>query len=125
MLLGDRLRKLRTRKKMRQVDVARNIGVARTTYAMYEQNSREPDNDTLQKLADFFGVSVDYLLGRDSAPKKALYEDLDEEEREIMEQLRKIANEHGYELTDPVFLKTFEAALEFAKRIRGSETEEQ
>lgn len=87
---------------------------------MYEQNSREPDNETLQKLADFFGVSVDYILGRtnDQMPKK---EDLDEEEREIMEKLREVANEYGVGLTDPAFLKAFETALEFAKRIRSSE----
>lgn len=119
-MLGERLRQQRTLRKLRQEDVAREIGVARTTYAMYEQNSREPDNETLQKLADFFGVSVDYILGRtnDQMPKK---EDLDEEEREIMEKLREVANEYGVGLTDPAFLKAFETALEFAKRIRSSE----
>lgn len=67
-LLGDRLRQQRNRRKLTQEDVARRIGVARTTYAMYEQNSREPDNETLQKLADFFDVSIDYLLGRTDDP---------------------------------------------------------
>lgn len=67
-MLGNRLRLLRTQKKLTQEDVAKIIGVARTTYAMYEQNSREPDNDTLQKLADFFEVSTDYLLGRTDDP---------------------------------------------------------
>ena len=117
------MRRLRKNRKMTQEDVAKKIGVARTTYAMYEQNSREPDNETLQKLGDFFGVSVDYLLGRtdDPSPIKIKYVDLDDEEREIMEQLREVANEYGVELTDPAFIKAFEAALELAKRIRGSE----
>lgn len=67
-MLGSRLRQQRKQRKLTQEDVAQRIGVARTTYAMYEQNSREPDNETLQKLADFFEVSVDYLLGRTDDP---------------------------------------------------------
>lgn len=63
-MFGERLKTLRNEKKLRQEDVAKKIGIARTTYAMYEQEKREPDNDTLQKLANFYEVSVDFLLGR-------------------------------------------------------------
>ncbi|QIC07647.1 helix-turn-helix domain-containing protein [Brevibacillus sp. 7WMA2] len=63
-MLGQRLKEQRIRRNLRQEDVALKIGIARTTYAMYEQNKREPDNETLQKLADFFNVKIDYLLGR-------------------------------------------------------------
>lgn len=63
-MLGIRLRSLREQKKLTQAEMATKIGVARTTYAMYEQNKREPDNEILQKLADYFEVSTDYLLGR-------------------------------------------------------------
>ncbi|WP_120191061.1 helix-turn-helix domain-containing protein [Ammoniphilus oxalaticus] len=61
-MFGDRLKNLRKEKKLRQEDVANKIGTARTTYAMYEQGKREPDNETLLRLSDFFGVSVDFLL---------------------------------------------------------------
>lgn len=67
-MLGERLKEQRIHKKLRQEDVAAKIGIARTTYAMYEQNKREPDNETLQKLADFFDVRIDYLLGRVDDP---------------------------------------------------------
>ncbi|MBF7150840.1 helix-turn-helix domain-containing protein [Bacillus toyonensis] len=63
-MFGTKLNLLRKEKKLRQEDMAKHLGIARTTYAMYEQGNREPDYDTLQKLADFFDVSVDYLLGR-------------------------------------------------------------
>ncbi|PFS73878.1 MULTISPECIES: helix-turn-helix domain-containing protein [Bacillus cereus group] len=63
-MFGNKLNSLRKEKKLRQEDMAKHLGIARTTYAMYEQGRREPDYDTLQKLADFFNVSVDYLLGR-------------------------------------------------------------
>ena len=67
-MFGERLRYLRSKTPDRQEDVAKKLGIARTTYAMYEQGKREPDNDTLQKIADFFDVSIDYLLGRTDDP---------------------------------------------------------
>lgn len=61
-MLGEKLIKLRKSKGLRQDEVFEKIGVARTTYAMYEQNRRQPDYDTLKKLASFYQVSTDYLL---------------------------------------------------------------
>ncbi|MCR6784041.1 helix-turn-helix domain-containing protein [Bacillus thuringiensis] len=62
-MFGTRLHTLRKERKLRQEDMAKQIGIARTTYAMYEQGNREPDYNTLIKLATFFEVSIDYLLG--------------------------------------------------------------
>jgi len=61
---GTRLTTLRKQKKLLQADVASKIGIARATYGAYEQGTRQPDFETLEKIADFFEVSVDYLLGR-------------------------------------------------------------
>lgn len=68
MKFEERLKKLRTEKKIRQDEMANHIGVARTTYASYEQGYREPDQETLTKIADFFHVNVDYLLARTDDP---------------------------------------------------------
>lgn len=65
-MLSDRLKSLRTRRKITQSDFAKVIGVARTTYAMYEQGQREPDYATLQKIADYYEVSLDFLVGREN-----------------------------------------------------------
>lgn len=62
-MFGTRLHALRKERKMRQEDMAKQLGIARTTYAMYEQGNREPDYNTLIKLSAFFEVSIDYLLG--------------------------------------------------------------
>ncbi|MED3183417.1 MULTISPECIES: helix-turn-helix domain-containing protein [Bacillus cereus group] len=62
-MFGTRLYTLRKERKLRQEDMAKQLGIARTTYAMYEQGNREPDYNTLIKLATFFEVSIDYLLG--------------------------------------------------------------
>ncbi|MEW8957827.1 MAG: helix-turn-helix transcriptional regulator [Moorella sp. (in: firmicutes)] len=67
-IFPERLKKLREDKGLSQREIARLLGFAPSTIAMYETNKRTPDPETLQKLADFFGVSVDYLLGRTDDP---------------------------------------------------------
>lgn len=62
--LGGRLKELRVKKKISQERLGELVGVSRSTISMYEINRREPDTDTLKRLAEFFGVSTDYLLGR-------------------------------------------------------------
>jgi transcriptional regulator with XRE-family HTH domain len=62
--LGDRLKMLRTEKRMTQYELAKELNMARSTYAQYEVNRRQPEIDTLKKLADYFNVTTDYLLGR-------------------------------------------------------------
>ena len=63
---GSQLKKIRKIRKIRQVDLAKAVGVAQTTIANYEQGNRFPDEATLVKIADYFRISIDYLLGRDA-----------------------------------------------------------
>ena len=58
-----RLRELRAEKNVRQKDVALDLGISATCYAGYEQGYHEPDFKTLCKIARYFGVTTDYLLG--------------------------------------------------------------
>jgi transcriptional regulator with XRE-family HTH domain len=67
-LLVKRLNEQRIKNNLTQGDVADILGVARTTYAMYEQGNREMDYASLLKLADFYKVSLDYLFGRSVIP---------------------------------------------------------
>ncbi|WP_271751536.1 helix-turn-helix transcriptional regulator [Cohnella sp. JJ-181] len=59
------LEKERVKRDWTQEHLADLVGVARSTYANWESGKREPDLTTIEKLADIFEVSVDYLLGRD------------------------------------------------------------
>ena len=61
---GDRLRYLRQQNKVKQSDIAKLIGVSERALRFYENGDREPNIDQLIKLADYFSVSVDYLVGR-------------------------------------------------------------
>lgn len=62
------LQLLRKQHNMSQLKLATAIGVSRSTVAMWENGSSQPDNSMLIKLSELFNVSVDYLLGRDETP---------------------------------------------------------
>ena len=63
-----KLIELRKEKKLTQSDLAEVLGISRQAYSNYENGKRQPDNETMLKLAEHFNVSVDYLLGRDDEP---------------------------------------------------------
>ncbi|MFD2116392.1 helix-turn-helix domain-containing protein [Paenibacillus yanchengensis] len=63
-MLGSRLKNLRTSHKLTQKQLAEKVNVTHVSISGYESGNRSPDTETLQSLADFFDVSVDYLLGR-------------------------------------------------------------
>lgn len=63
MTFGKRIAMLRTELKMTQGELALTLNISRPSLALYETDKRSPDPDTLKKFADFFNVSIDYLLG--------------------------------------------------------------
>jgi len=65
---GNTLKYLRNNRVLSQRELAKLLNVAPSTLAMYELDKREPDYETLKKIADFFEVSTDYLLGRSVIP---------------------------------------------------------
>lgn len=60
-----RLYELRSKKKISQKELAAQIGYSQNMISQWENGTRDPGTDVLKKLADYFGVTVDYLLGRD------------------------------------------------------------
>ncbi len=63
----NRLKELRKIKGKNQTQVANAVGIAQTTLSGYENETRQMDYDNMKKLADYFEVSVDYLLGREQS----------------------------------------------------------
>lgn len=63
-MFGDRLKELRQQKQLTQNEFASILGIGRTTLSHYELNNREPDFEILEKIANYFDVSIDYLVGR-------------------------------------------------------------
>lgn len=63
-MIGKRLKKLREEKKLSQEELSNLLKISRPTYAQYEIDRRIPEYGTLEKIADFHEVSLDYLVGR-------------------------------------------------------------
>lgn len=64
-----KLRELRKKSGITMKELGAEIGVAESTISQYETGKRQPDYETLLKLGEFFGVSVDYLLTGEEAKK--------------------------------------------------------
>lgn len=69
---GERLKLLRNEKKLLQKELADRLDIPRNTISSWEAGYRMPEINTAQKLADFFEVSLDYLLGRSDARSNIL-----------------------------------------------------
>ncbi len=73
MILSKRLAELRCQKNLSKREVSITLGLEQSSYGKYELGQRQPSLEILQKLANFFEVSTDYLLGGtdySTAPKK-------------------------------------------------------
>jgi len=63
-MIALRLRQLREEKGVNQVEVAQHLNISRVAYSQYETGKRQMNYESLDLLAGYFCVSVDYLLGR-------------------------------------------------------------
>ncbi len=64
MNFRTRLKQLRMEKQLNQTDLGSALNLATSTISMYENGKREPDFETLETIADYFNVDIDYLLGK-------------------------------------------------------------
>jgi len=71
-VLPKRLKQLRHEKGVYQKDVAKYLGITTSAYGYYEQGERQPDPNTITKLAEYYNVTTDYLLGRTNNKKESL-----------------------------------------------------
>lgn len=84
--LGEKLKNLRIKKKFTQEQVAKRIGLHKSSINGYENDNRVPPTEILSKLALFYNVSTDYLLGHDN--RKFIYvNQLSDKQIEILESL--------------------------------------
>ncbi len=90
----NRIRELREDRDLRQADVSSATGIDQRTLSNYETGKTNPDSFALIKLADFFDVSIDYLIGRNTDNISKLsdtikkIEHLEEELHDIKENLK-------------------------------------
>lgn len=91
-MIGKKITELRNKKGLTQLRAAKMLKMPRSTYSNYELDKREPDFDTAQKLASFYEISVDELLG--AAQQGTLIEETEIERiiRETNEVLKTAKN---------------------------------
>lgn len=107
ILLGARLKELRKQSGLTQQAVSDQIQVDRTTYTKYENGRVCPDQQGLVSLAELFGVTVDYLLGREEKPDAPMLTDgnedapllLSPDEKMLIQLFRILTPEEREELT--------------------------
>lgn len=137
MNYGERLRQLRLEKGLSQQELANRLKINRSTYARYELGKTQPDFETVSRIADFFAVSTDYILGR-SAKKEndwdsKLPELTEKDERDIAKDLEKMISnlekKEGYSQFDgqslddmdeedrELLIASLENSMRLAKRI--------
>ncbi len=92
----NRIKDLRAEKSVSQNELAKALGLTQQAISAYENGLREPDLETLQKIADFFDVSIDYLLGKSDIrnPEKIVQDKLTEKDKkDIAKDLEKMMND--------------------------------
>ena len=73
IILGKKLKELRTEKGLLQIDVAKAIGVSKTTICHWEIGRQEPCTEDIKKICIFFNVSADYLLDLEDESGRKIY----------------------------------------------------
>lgn len=95
MLFKERLRELMTEKEVNQVQLAKEIDFSQRSISMWLLGQAEPRETALRRLSQFFGCSVDYLLGRSDDFGNVVVSESNEitpEEKELLTLFRSLPN---------------------------------
>lgn len=76
-MIIERLKKLRKEGKLTQKDIATFLNISQPAYQQFESGKKKMNLETMEKIADFFNVSTDYLLGKTDFPDLDLEVDID------------------------------------------------
>lgn len=89
---NENLKIARERKGISQKEMAEQIGVAKSTYSLYESGNREPNVQTIKKIADVLNVTADELLGLEDEPQTiAAHFDGSEYTEDELEEIKQFA----------------------------------
>ncbi len=121
--LKDKIKDLRTDKNLTIEALAQKIGYSKSVVYYWENGQRRPNSTALAILSDFFGVSIDYLIGHEEEPKTIKYSPINitgltEKEQEILTIFRNasesgkniiLGNARNVKKNDPAFKKKEQA----------------
>lgn len=98
--MREKLKQLRKEKNLSQVEMANILNVHQTAISQWEQGRTTPDMQTLIKIADYFQVTVDSLLGKNSATVDS-YNSLTANEKQLIKKYR-LLDQHGQKAVNSV-----------------------
>lgn len=113
--LGDRLRELRTEKDLEQKELANILQVHKGTISNWENNKRNPDNEMLTKISNFFDVSIDYLLGKTNNRNEI---NIDPIYGEKLKEILECFIENGYD-PNSITKEEFKSLLDTYMKFKG------
>lgn len=94
LYIGKRLKSLREDRNLTQSDLANKLGLNKGSISAYERDSALPSIEILVSLADIFGVSVDFILGREKSKSKNYY--LTESQQDALDYLMKTLEKENF-----------------------------
>ena len=97
-MLKERIKELRTANGISQLELGKKVSLTQQAIAKWEKGIAEPDSETIAKLADFFGVTTDFLIGKSDIPQPVQYrneseENLDDDSHFLLRGIKKMTPE--------------------------------
>ncbi|WP_082236037.1 helix-turn-helix domain-containing protein [Halobacillus massiliensis] len=92
-MIGKRIKYLRNKNNLSQKRLSEALGMSNVQLSRYESGARQPDYDTILKIADYFDVSIDYLFGRPESTSQD-----NNEEEDFIKEINRLLEK--YEIDD-------------------------
>lgn len=116
-MFASRLKLLRTEKNLTQKELADILNMQNTAISKYELGERKPDQETLKKIASYFSVSIDYLLGNSDI--RDPYTEVNQFLIELKEEMEKQGLEFD-ETSPQELIETYKLLKEFKKKTKSN-----
>lgn len=117
-MFKDQLRKLRKIKGLSQYTLAEQVGLSRGQIANYEQGTREPDYETLVKIAEYFNTTTDYIFGKSNLRTAMLeVKDIEPESINVKENLQSMEKLLNQAVANGVAPKDAKDAIRYAEKL--------
>lgn len=105
-MFKDRIKFLRNKANLTQKELADRLNLTRSALSLYELGKRDPDTETIGLFADFFNVSVDYLLGRTDVPSQSMVIKEEKQNNPLLDKIESLNDESKKDLEQYIqFLK--------------------
>lgn len=137
-MFSTRLKLLRKSRRLTQEELADKLHISRSAIAQYEVGKRIPEYSTLKNMADYFEVSIDYLVGRTDQEQAVLDEHLSDQEyerflnqrQEFIEEQRKIfilkqvVEKYNFDISNPEDMRKLEDVIKLVVDFRKDNQQE-